>query len=330
MPNPSLFQYHFRNSEVLSQALNTRRQTTIRQLNSKAFQCDLLLIESEQISFSFTQISSPLHVMGAKGKGYLEFCFILQPGQQDLFAHELAIPPTTLFGFDPAREVNLIVPAHSFICVAQISEEMFHQCADLMKRQDLNARFFRTNFVTIPDMMNGMHIYLRNLYDTACHHPEYFSTTQSLPLLEEFIPLLIESIPAAAPFDLALRSPRRFALVKQAEEYMQVHLEAPITLISLCKALHISERPLNYGFQEVFGVSPMAYLKTLRLQAVRTHLQLAEETNAIAEIANRFGFQSLGHFSRDYKTMFGELPSETLKQALKDCPPPFAGNIQGF
>jgi transcriptional regulator GlxA family with amidase domain len=61
-----------------------------------------------------------------------------------------------------------------------------------------------------------------------------------------------------------------------------------------------------------------AYLKTLRLQAVRTQLQLAEPaTTAIAEIANRFGFQSLGHFSRDYKTMFGELPSETLKQLFR-------------
>lgn len=316
MSGSSIFQYRFRNSEALSQALNARRQTTIRQLSLKALQCDLLLVESEPISFSFTQISSPLHVAGAKGKGCFEFSFILQPGQQDFFAHELAIPQTTLFGFDPTREVNLIVPANSLICVAQIREEVFQLCAELMERQDLNAHFFRTNFVTIPDMMNGVQVYLKNLYDIARHHPEYFSVTQSLPILEDFIPLLIESIPAAAPpLDLSLRSPRRFDLVKQAEEYMRSHLEAPITLISLCKALHTSERPLNYGFQEVFGVSPMAYLKTLRLQAVRTQLQrAAPDTTAIAEIANRFGFQSLGHFSRDYRTMFGELPSDTLKQ----------------
>jgi hypothetical protein len=73
-----------------------------------------------------------------------------------------------------------------------------------------------------------------------------------------------------------------------------------------------------YGFREVYGSSPMAYLKTLRLYAVRTQLQQAEATTtAIAEIAKRFGFRSLGHFSRDYKTMFGELPSETLKHPLK-------------
>lgn len=312
----SVLQYQFRNSETLSQALNARRQTTIRQLSLKSLQCDLLLIESEQISFSFTRISSPLHVMGAKGQGCFEFSFILQPGQQDFFAHELVIPENTAFGFDPSREVDLIVPAYSLICVVQIREEVLSLCTERMERQDLNTHFFRTNFVTIPDMVNGIHAYLNNLYTIAHQHPEYFSTAQSLLLLEDFIPFLIESIPpTTSAGDLALRSPRRFALVKQAEEYMRAHLEAPITLMSLCKALHSSERPLNYGFQEVFGVSPMAYLKTLRLQAVRAQLQGADPaTTAITEIANRFGFQSLGHFSRDYKTMFGELPSETLKQ----------------
>jgi AraC family ethanolamine operon transcriptional activator len=316
MSGNAVFRYRFRNSEAVSQALNARRQTTIRQLSLKALQCDLLLIESEPISFSFTQITSPLHVMGAKGKGYLEFSFILQPGQQDFFAYELAIPQTTSFGFDPTREVNLIVPAHSLICVAQIPEGVFGDCAELMERKDLNARFLKTNFVTLPDMMSSVQVYLHDLYEIARHHPEYFDAPQSLAMLEDFIPLLIESIPAAAaPLGLSLRSPRRFDLVKQAEAYMRAHLEAPVTLMSLCKTLHISERPLNYGFHEVYGVSPMAYLKALRLQAVCTQLQLADpEITAIAEIANRFGFQSLGHFSRDYKTMFGELPSDTLKQ----------------
>jgi AraC family ethanolamine operon transcriptional activator len=314
MSSSSIFQYHFRNSESLSQALNARRQATIRQLSLKALQCDLLMVESEQINFSFTYISSPLHVIGAKGKGCLEFSFILQPGQQDFFAHEFAIPQITLFGFDPTREVNLIVPADSLICVAQVPEEIFHLYAELMHRNDLNARFFSTNFVTIPDMMNSVQVYLKKLYNAARYHPEYFNGTQSLPILEDFIPLLIDSIPAAAPpLDLLLRSPRRFDLVKQADEYMRSQLETSITLMSLCKALHTSERPLNYGFHEVLGVSPMAYLKTLRLQAVRTQLQRVDpETTAIVEIANRFGFISLGHFSRDYKTMFGELPSETL------------------
>jgi AraC family ethanolamine operon transcriptional activator len=258
--------------------------------------------------------------MGAKGHECLEFSFILQSGQQAFFAHEQAIPPDTLFGFDPMREVNLIVPGQSIICVVQIQRGAFELCAELMQRSDLDMRFFRTNFLTVPDTIVGAQAYLKRLYSMALHQPEVLTQSRSPYILEDFIPLLIDSIPNAVdPLDSSLRSPRRFNLVKQTEEYMRMHLEAPLTLMSLCKALHTSERPLTYGFQEVFGVSPMAYLKALRLQAVRDQLQRADPgITAIADIANRFGFQSLGHFSRDYKTMFGELPSETLKQALRD------------
>ena len=65
----------------------------------------------------------------------------------------------------------------------------------------------------------------------------------------------------------------------------------------------------------MFGMSPMAYLKTLRLQTVHRALKTADPTNTnIIAIANQFGFWSMGHFSRDYKQMFDELPSATLKQ----------------
>ncbi|WP_088889659.1 AraC family transcriptional regulator [Leptolyngbya ohadii] len=317
MSSISVLQYRFHNSEALSQAVNARRQTTIRQLSLNSLRCDLLLIENESISFSFTETSCPLHVAGAKGQGCLEFSFILQPGQQNFFAYEQAIPQNTLFGFDPTREVNMIVPGQSVICVAQIRRDVFEAYAELMQRSDLNMRFFKTNFITVPDMLVGVQAYLKGLYSIALHQPESLTRACSPHLLEDFLPLLIDSIPNPAT-ELSLRSPRRFALVKQAEEYMRTHLEAPLTLMSLCKALHTSERPLTYGFREVFGVSPMAYLKTLRLQAVRTQLQLADPAAvAIAEIARRYEFQSLGHFSRDYKTMFGELPSETLKQGFK-------------
>lgn len=313
-------QYRFCDSEALGQALNARRQTAIRRLSLNPLRCDLLLIEGERLNFSFTETSCPLHVIGDKGKGWLEFSFILQAGQRDFFAHKQAIPQTTLFGFDPTREVNLIVPGHSIICVAQIQQDVFDFCAELMQRSDLDIHFLRTNFVTVPDMMDGVQVYLKKLYSMALHHPEYLTHSRSPHILEDFIPLLIDAIPhASTRLNLSLRSPRRFDLVKEAEEYMRTHLEASITLISLCKALHTSERPLSYGFREVFGVSPMAYLKALRLQAVRTHLKLADPgTTAIAEIAHRFRFQSLGHFSRDYKIMFGELPSETLQQIFRD------------
>jgi AraC family ethanolamine operon transcriptional activator len=57
----------------------------------------------------------------------------------------------------------------------------------------------------------------------------------------------------------------------------------------------------------------MAYLKLLRLIAVRHQLSQADPRQVtVTEIASHFGFWSSGHFSRDYKNLFGELPSVTL------------------
>ncbi len=97
---------------------------------------------------------------------------------------------------------------------------------------------------------------------------------------------------------------------------MRAHLHQPLTLTDLSDALGTSSRTLSYGFQEIFGMSPIAYLKTLRLHSVYRTLKAADTSSqTIESIANQFGFWSLGHFSRDYKQMFGELPSETYRRS---------------
>lgn len=114
--------------------------------------------------------------------------------------------------------------------------------------------------------------------------------------------------------------------MRQAEDYLLAHLDQPITLRDLCQALHTSQRPLFYGFQEIFGVSPMEYLKIQRLQSVHRRLKRATaKTTRVTAIAQQYGFWSAGHFTRDYQKMFGERPSETLKgSACDDLPGPGA------
>jgi AraC family ethanolamine operon transcriptional activator len=133
-------------------------------------------------------------------------------------------------------------------------------------------------------------------------------------ILQDFLPLLIAALPLQQeklkrPVKLGARS----RLVKQAATYMQDHLNQPLTLSDLCNALSTSSRTLSYGYDDVFGMSPMAYLKTVRLQGVHRALKQANpQTTSITQLANQFGFWSLNHFAKDYKVMFGETPWRTL------------------
>lgn len=112
------------------------------------------------------------------------------------------------------------------------------------------------------------------------------------------------------------RKPARRYL-REAEEYLRAHCKQPITLATLANHVNISTRSLHYGFKEHFGIGPMAYLKLVRLQAIRERLlqaQAQHETLNITQLALDWGFAHLGRFSEDYRKQFGETPSQTLKQ----------------
>jgi AraC family ethanolamine operon transcriptional activator len=109
------------------------------------------------------------------------------------------------------------------------------------------------------------------------------------------------------------RSSNRERLVRRADDYMRACLGEPLSLLELCRELGVSARTLHYAFQEVRGLSPMAYFKAGRLHAVRQELKAAAaHTASVREIARRWGFWHPGEFAAAYRRLFGELPSQTL------------------
>lgn len=83
----------------------------------------------------------------------------------------------------------------------------------------------------------------------------------------------------------------------------------PISVAELTVELGVSRRTLQNACQEIVGLSPVQYLRALRLSEARRMLQ---GDNSVTSVATQFGFWHLGYFSRDYRQMFGELPSVTL------------------
>jgi AraC-like DNA-binding protein len=102
----------------------------------------------------------------------------------------------------------------------------------------------------------------------------------------------------------------------RARQYIDEHLDRPLTLANVCQASYSSPRALEYGFREIFGVSPIAYIRCARLSRVRRELYLSPYTSGrITQLAMKWGFWHLSQFSKDYYDLFGELPSITLGRA---------------
>ena len=62
------------------------------------------------------------------------------------------------------------------------------------------------------------------------------------------------------------------------------------------------------------GTTLMDFVKDTKLQKVRQRLVAPEPNTTVTGVSLDCGFKNLGHFARDYRNKFGELPSETLRR----------------
>lgn len=108
----------------------------------------------------------------------------------------------------------------------------------------------------------------------------------------------------------------RFHLARRAEEWMRHHLSDPVGIPDVCLALNVSRRELEYAFRATFDVSPWEYFQKLRLNAVYRDLRRTRTNlpGSVTEAAMTRGISHLGRFSAQYRELFGERPSETLRR----------------
>lgn len=121
------------------------------------------------------------------------------------------------------------------------------------------------------------------------------------------LPMDARPSPVAAPAS-------RAALVERAQQCVRDRLGQPPTVAELCQQLGVSRRTLQASFQDTWGMGPLAWLRMLRLNAVRRALKTAPSVTAAA---TQLGFWHFGRFSHDYQALFGELPSQTFRRYRK-------------
>jgi AraC family ethanolamine operon transcriptional activator len=110
-----------------------------------------------------------------------------------------------------------------------------------------------------------------------------------------------------------LKSDRAIRLVL---DYVNSAPSEEITAVELCTLADCSQRWLEQSFKLRFGVTPKAYVKYLRLARLRSDLQQVPrgERQTVIDLASPYGFWHMGQLAADYRKVYGELPSDTLKR----------------
>lgn len=101
--------------------------------------------------------------------------------------------------------------------------------------------------------------------------------------------------------------------VKRAMAFIDVHFGEALTLERLADVAGCSMRSLHRGFRTTLEVSPMRYLRDVRLGHARQQLRDDSDARTITAIALGCGFAHLGDFAGHYKKAFGETPAQTRR-----------------
>jgi len=108
-------------------------------------------------------------------------------------------------------------------------------------------------------------------------------------------------------------------IVQRAEDFFRKHLGEAVSISELATVAGVSEPRLRKAFHQVCMTSPKKYLRLWRLQQVRRSLHAAPHIHgAVTIAATQYGFTELGRFAAEYRTLFGEVPSQTIHRARRD------------
>jgi AraC-like DNA-binding protein len=102
--------------------------------------------------------------------------------------------------------------------------------------------------------------------------------------------------------------------VRTATDLIEASPDLPWTTSTLASQCYVGARVLPKGFQQHLGVSPMAYLRGVRLRRAHEDLRAGDPASTtVTAVAHRWGFTHLSRFAAAYRDAYGELPARTLR-----------------
>jgi AraC-like DNA-binding protein len=130
-------------------------------------------------------------------------------------------------------------------------------------------------------------------------------------VLEELVFRLLRS-DAAALVRRAVRQDQEQESIEKAMRHVRANLASAHAVDALARHVRMSPSHFAHRFRAVARVSPMQYVKQVRL--VEARRLLATESVRVGEVAERVGYESAAHFTRDFKRHFGVTPTAYARQ----------------
>lgn len=130
------------------------------------------------------------------------------------------------------------------------------------------------------------------------------------PLIVEEIVFRLLRSEAAAVLRRAVRRGDE-TRIQESMAFIRAHATDRLTVEGLARRAAMSPSHFAHRFRAVARVSPMRYVKHVRLHEARTLLLRGARAS---EVAGQVGYASASHFTRDFKSYFGVPPAEYARR----------------
>lgn len=288
----------------------------IHQLGAGHYQGSCNTLSSENMHLVHEQQNQLIHKTGLLPRNRCTISFALGQDPLKRFSHFVEPSPFT-FLLPENTELDILVPAHVdtlYLCLEQdrLLSSAYILNPGFWERSPQGLQAFNT-----PDT-GRLAAGLMSLFSLDGNSA---LSAQTETLLLDSILLALNQASEVLSSDTPDYKARKRAIqrVNRAREFIDASLQAGRlpSIVDLCTYTGGSARTLQYAFREVMQMTPVTYLRILRLNKVRSALRAATTVDAtVTRIASDWGFFHLGEFARDYQQLFGEYPSQTLGRAL--------------
>lgn len=226
-------------------------------------------------------------------------------------------PDNSVFVLQSGEEFVFHMPMHTDMLAITLDYGAFEGVLAAMMAPACLDAVLRQPVIHVPERrMTDVRNRLLAVFSHAMTNPHLLKTPAAQKMLEHsMVGALLELLndPECDKSQRPSTSSQVF-IVDKCHQIAMASGDMPVTIIDLCARLRTSPRTIQNSFLAVTQTTPIDYLRSIRLNAVRRQL-LATSALAlgVGEAAALWGFFHLSHFAAAYKSLFGELPSQTRR-----------------
>ncbi|WP_157900039.1 helix-turn-helix domain-containing protein [Rhodoferax koreense] len=283
------------------------------QLSIGAFSGSLVAVSANDILVFQETLDQSVFQTGVSDAGYITIAAACELSDQGYW-NGRHIDLDSVVAFTPGREFELRTPAHAVCFGVSLAPSLLRSISPEHPTDYWEKFFARNDCWSDAGRLRGdlQSRIARVLQDASAASAQAERAADLVELRELAIDYFGSLIERCSIGGHKLRVESYPRIARRARATMLERLSEPLSVTDLCTELGCSRRSLQYAFESIYGLGPVAYLRAMRLAEARRRLTGGKRGTTVQDVAAAVGFNHLPRFAQEYARMFGERPSASL------------------